>query len=183
MLEKLKFLVQKYSISTLMDKRLRKCFLTNVIIFKFYFVFVIYIVSLLEMIFQLDFLCSWRIMKSFYQLIRTGLNRIFIFRNFGKILVTTNGISRFILLKKKGTCNVCLKAGQYVQHILQTQIPSSVYMNKSQGKMIYLCNFAKHVFNVYRRRISVRNIKFLSQQWRHENNLPNMFKVNIKKLG
>ena len=84
-----------------MDKRLRKFFLTNVIIFKFYFVFVIYIVRLLEMILLFDFLCSWPIMKSFYQLIRMGRNRIFTFRNFGKILLNTNGISRFILLKEK----------------------------------------------------------------------------------
>ena len=57
--------------------------------------------------------------------------------------------------------NACPKAEQYV-YILQTHIPSSVSMNKSQMKRIYLCKFAKLVLTVYRRAISaIRNIKFL----------------------
>ena len=83
-----------------MDKRVRKCFSKNVITLKFYFIFVIYIFRLLEMILELDFLCSWWVMKSFFQLIRMRQNRIFIFRNFGKILVTAS-ISRLKLLQKK----------------------------------------------------------------------------------
>ena len=62
---------------------------------------------------------------------------------------------------KKDISNACSKTQQYVQHILQTHIPLSISMNKSQIKGI-LFKFANLVLTVYRRATSaITNINFL----------------------
>ena len=88
-----------------MDKRVRKCFLRNVIILKFYFLFVTYIL-------WLDFVCNWWIIKSFLDDKNVTESNFYLEKfctNFGDCKCIKAQIS-----PKKGISNACPKAGQYV---------------------------------------------------------------------
>ena len=98
-------------------------------------------------------------MKSFCQMIRIWLNRIFTLRTLYKF-VDCKSIKTQISPKKRfWAMRVQRLNNMFIYFRL---IPSSVSMNKSLTKRVYLYKFAKLVLTVYRRAISaIRNIKFL----------------------
>ena len=98
-------------------------------------------------------------MKSFCRMRRRWLNRILP----SEILYKFWWLQayQYLNFSEKNRSNACSKTGQHV-YILQAHIPSSVIMNKSCKKRIYLCKFAKLVLTVHWRAIlAIRNIKFL----------------------